>query len=150
MFISDVNLLLYAFDPSSPFYSRARSWLGAMLDGRDAFGLPEIVLASVVRLLTNPRVFRTPAPIGIAMDYVEVLRRAPSVIVLNPGPSHFGIFSELCRAANAVGDLVPDAYLAAMALEHDATLCTNDRGFRRFAGLKLAFPLLDPAAASRP
>ena len=99
-----------------------------------------MVLSSVVRLITNHRVFRQPSTTQQALDACRALRSAPAAIPLRPGPRHWEIFEALCEGLGAKGNTVPDAYHAALAIENGATWITTDRGFARFPGLRWRAP----------
>jgi uncharacterized protein len=91
--------------------------------------------------VTHPRVFATPTPIDAALAFVEALRAQPQCVLLGPGGRHWEIFSRLCHEGGARGNLVPDAYLAALVIETGSELITADRGFGRFPGLRWRHPL---------
>lgn len=105
------------------------------------FGLTAAVLVRFVRVVTHPRVFSPPTPLESALAFVEALRSEPNAVFLSPGARHWDIFTRICRAAGARGNLVPDAYLAALAIENGSELVTADRGFARFPGLSWRHPL---------
>lgn len=139
----DVNILVYAHRPEAPDHDRYRAWLDDARTAEEPLGLADLVLSGFLRIVTHPRIFRDPTPLGAALDFAEVVRAAPSCLTVTPGPRHWGIFSRLCRATDTRGNLVPDAYLAAVAMEHGATWYTADRGFSRFTGLRMRHPLDD-------
>jgi toxin-antitoxin system PIN domain toxin len=99
------------------------------------------VLSRFLRIVTHPRGMTTPAPIESALAFAESLRSQPNALPVVPGPRHWSIFERLCREAGATGNRVPDAYLAALAIEHGAELVTADRGFARYPGLTWRHPL---------
>lgn len=90
----------------------------------------------MIRVVTHPRVFRQPSTLDEAVAFAETLVSAPNAVVVQPGESHWGIFTGLCRASDARGNLVPDAWLAALAIEAGCEWITLDRDFARFSGLK--------------
>jgi toxin-antitoxin system PIN domain toxin len=135
MLAPDVNVLVDAFREDSPHHERIAPWWRAVVADERPFALFEPVLAGFARVVTHPRVFDPPAPLARAFDFVAALRGQPNALVLRPGPRHFGIFESLCRAADARGNLVADAYLAALAVEHGCTWVTSDRDYARFPGL---------------
>ena len=141
MIVPDVNVLVYAFRPDAPDHSRWRGWLTDRLGDAEPLGLADHVLAGTVRVLTHPRVFDPPDPIADALVYVETLRAHPACVRLEPGERQWSVFTQLCRDADARGNLVPDAYLAAMVIESGAELATSDRDFARFRGLRWRHPL---------
>jgi toxin-antitoxin system PIN domain toxin len=138
---ADVNVFVYAFRVDSPRHGDYREWLAARIGGYESFGLSELVLSGVQRILTHPKIFSPPTPPEKALAFIEALRGAPNGVLLAPGPRHWGIFTHLCRTANAKGNLVADAYLAALAIEHGCEWVTTDRDFARFPGLRYRHPL---------
>ena len=97
-----------------------------------------------LRVVTHPKVFDPPTPLEPALEYAEAMRSQPNCVVLAPGSRHWGIFVGLCRRANARGNLVPDAYLAALAIESGSQFITSDRDFSRFDGLEWRPPAARP------
>lgn len=141
MILIDVNVLLYAHREEFPDHRAYRDWLTAAVNGEAAYGMSDLVLSSFIRIITNPRVFRPPSPLGQAIDAANVLRGHPSCVPVSPGPMHWEIFVRLCRETGAKGNLITDAYLAALAIESGAEWITTDRDFSRFAGLRWRHPL---------
>ena len=141
MILPDVNVLVYAFREDTSEHRQYRKWLLDRIESSEAFGVSELVLSGVVRVLTHPRVFDPPTPIAAAMEYCDALRGQPNAVVLTPGERHWEIFAALCARVSAKGNVVPDAYLAALAIEHGCELVTADRGFARFPGLRWRHPL---------
>ena len=94
-----------------------------------------------MRVVTHPRLFREPSPLAVALDFADALRGSPATQRLSPGERHWPIFVDLCRRVGATGNVVPDAFLAALAIEHGATWVTADRTFGRFPGLRWEHPL---------
>lgn len=137
----DVNVLVYAQREDAPNHRAYREWLELVLSGEDAFALSELVLSGVVRVLTHPRVFDPPTPLERALLFVDTLRQCEQCVPVAPGARHWEIFRRLCRAAGAKGNLVPDAYLAALAIESGSEWITTDRDFSRFPGLRWRHPL---------
>jgi len=109
----------------------------------EPFGLADLVLGGFVRVATHPRVFDPPAPTERALAFADALRSQPNVVAVTPGPRHWEIFERLCLAAGAKGNLVPDAYLAALAIESGSEWITTDRDFSRFPGLRWRHPLVE-------
>lgn len=141
MIVTDVNLLLYAYDTTSPNHERARAWLEACLSGVEAFGLTWPVLVAFVRLVTSRRVFASPLDVADALDIVDALLAATPATVIHPGPRHAVLLRQLLEPVGGAGNLTSDAHLAALALEHDAELCSADADFSRFAGLRWSNPI---------
>ena len=141
MKLSDVNLLLYAYDTSSAPHERAKAWLEERLSTVEAFGFAWATMLAFVRLVTNPRVFESPLRVEEALEIVEAWLAAPCATVLHPGPRHAVLLRQLLGPLGTAGNLTTDAHLAALALEHDAELCSADADFSRFPGLRWSNPL---------
>lgn len=141
MLLTDVNVLVYAFREDAPGHRAYREWLDRTARSEEAIGVSDIVLSGFVRVVTHPRVFVPPTPMGAALDFVEAWRGQPSAVPIEPGERHWSIFLRLCRTAGVKGNLVPDAYLAALAIESGCEWITTDRGFGRFPGLRWRHPL---------
>ena len=105
-----------------------------------AYGISDLVLAGFLRVVTHPRVFKTPTPLNQALTFARQLRDRPNCVVVEPGPRHWDIFTRLCQAAGARGNLVPDAWLAALAIESGCEWMTTDRDYARFQGLRWRTP----------
>ena len=121
-------------------HARCRDWLLAAYAGEEAFGICPPVLIGLVRILTHPRVFRPADSHDQAFAFVRSLVGHPNALLLNPGRDHLSLFEGLCRPADAQGDRVTDAYLAALAIETGAVLVSADRDFARFPGLRWRQP----------
>lgn len=141
MLLIDVNVLLYARRRDSDRHPAYRGWLEERLIGPEPLGVSELVLSAFLRIVTNHRVYREPTPLEAALEFCEVILGAPATLAVRPGVRHWSLFTALCRATKARGNAVPDAYLAALALENGATWITVDRGFARFPSLRWAHPL---------
>ena len=141
MQLLDVNVLIYAFREESPDHERYRDWLDQLTASGDSFAISDTVLSSFLRIVTNDRIFRPGAPWRIASAFTEAIRRRPGYVRLAPGSRHWEIFMRVCESAGATGDLVPDAYLAALAIEHGCEWITTDQHFARFPGLRWRHPL---------
>ena len=140
MILPDVNVLLYAFRKDSGDHVRYREWLDGVVNGNEAYGMSPQVLCSVARIATHPRVYVSPSRLGDAMAFARVLLEQPHCTVVQPGVRHFTIFEELCRKASANGNLVQDAWLAALAVESGCEWVTTDGDFARFPGLRWRRP----------
>lgn len=134
-------MLLYAFTQSAEDHARYRGWLEKLLAGPATFGIAELTLSAFVRIATHPRIYDPPATLDEALAFADALRGADNVVMVQPGNRHWEIFSALCRAVRARGNLVPDAYFAALAIETGGEWVTTDRDFARFPGLKWRHPL---------
>lgn len=132
---------MYAHRPDVVEHPPYRAWLDGVVNSDAAFGMADIVLSGFLRIVTNPRIFAAPTPIEVAIGFAEGLRARPNCIRVAPGPRHWSIFCRLCREAGARGNLVADAFLAALAIESGSEWITADRGFSRFVGLRWRHPL---------
>lgn len=141
MQLADVNVLVYAFRADAPRHAEHRQWFDGVVASREPFAVSESVLASVLRLVTNPRVFKVATPLDEALAYVDAVLAQPRAVILRPGADHWTIFTALCRSSDARGNLVTDAWLAALAIEHGCELMTADRDFARFEGLRWRHPI---------
>ena len=141
MILVDANLLIYAHITSSDHHSEARAWLSTQLDAGSRVGIPWASMLAYLRITTNPRVYARPLTIHAASEDVASWLALPGVWIPEPTDQHASVLLRLLRAGSAHGNLVPDAHLAALALEHGLTLMTADRGFGRFAGLRFENPL---------
>ena len=140
MIIPDVNMWIPALRADSPHHDRHRAWLLEALEDPEPVGISELIFSSVVRILTNPRIFRQPSSTGTVLSALESLRAAPGTTIVTPGGRHWSIFVDICGSTNAAGNLVADAYHAALAIESDATFVTLDSDFAAFPGLDLSYP----------
>jgi toxin-antitoxin system PIN domain toxin len=140
MILPDVNVLLSAYNADSPDFSKCRAWLDAIVTGPAAYGMSPQVLSSVVRIATNRRVFPMGHPTEKVLEFCNGLLSAPNCHVILPGPRHWQIFCALCVQADAKGDLVSDAWFAALAIEHGCEWVTLDRDFARFPKLRWRTP----------
>ena len=140
MVLCDVNVLVYAHREDAPDHAAYRAWLEALINAPAAYAVAELVLSGFLRVVTHPRVFQRPTPLMRALAFVEQVRAQPNAVVVGPGPRHWEIFTRLCVEGGAKGNLVPDAYLAALALESGSEWITTDRGFARFPQLRWRHP----------
>ena len=140
MILPDVNVLLYAFREDAVDHARFRQWLDGVVNGDEAYGMSPQVLCSLARIATHPRVYASPSRIENALAFARVLLEQPHCTVVRPGERHFSIFEDLCRKAQANGNLVQDAWFAALALESGCEWVTTDGDFARFPGLRWRRP----------
>jgi uncharacterized protein len=136
MILIDANLLLYAYHPRAEQHAASKAWLEAVLIGSGLVRFAWVTLWAFLRISTNPRVFDRPLSVAEAQAAVSSWLNQPSAGILDPGERHWDILCRLMQEGQATGPLVMDAVLAALALEHGATLNTTDRDFTRFPGLK--------------
>jgi toxin-antitoxin system PIN domain toxin len=144
----DVNVLLYAHREESHRHAQFRRWLEEALQGPEPFAVSELVLSGCLRVLTHTRVFDPPTPLTRAVEYVAWIRQHPRTTILAPGNRHWETFLDLCRRADARGNLVSDAYHAALAIEMGATWITTDRDYARFPSLRFRHPLDDDGGSA--
>lgn len=142
MILCDVNVLVYAHRKDAPEHGRYRTWLEGVMNGDEAYAVSELVLSGFLRVVTHPKVFAVPSPLDTAVEFAEQVRSHPHCVVVTPGPRQWEIFSRLCRETSATGNLVPDAYLAALAIESGCEWVTNDGGFARYGGLRWRRPFV--------
>lgn len=136
-----MNVLVFAFREDTPDHARFRDWLNDVIQRDEPFAVSDHVLSRFLRVVTLRRVFPIPTPLERALDFVSALREQPTCVQISPGPRHWDLFIRLCRAADVTGNLVPDAYLAALAIESGSELVTTDRDFSRFPDLRWRHPL---------
>lgn len=141
MIVIDANLLLYAYDDSSPNHAAASAWLEGVLAGDEAIRIPLISALAFVRIGTNPSVFHQPMTPADAIGIVEEWLGQPGVELASPTARHWTTLIDLARGGQARGPLVMDAHVAALTIEHGGVLFTTDRDFARFEGLKFRNPM---------
>ena len=141
MILIDANVLLYAYNNGAPQHDRCRGWLETALAGPGPLAYSWLTIFAFLRLSTQVRVFHEPLPMSDALNAVSEWLAMPNAIILDPGERYWVLFERLIHAGQVRGSLVSDAALAALALEHGATICTTDRDFKRFDGLRLIDPL---------
>jgi toxin-antitoxin system PIN domain toxin len=144
MILADVNVLVYAHRAGVPGFAEYRRWLEGLLNNEQAYGYSELVLSGFIRIVTHPRIFSPPTDHATAFAFAQTIRAQPNAVPLTPGLGHWAIFQNLCQATGARGNLVADAYLAALAIESGSDWITTDRDYSRFPGLKWRHPLEEP------
>ena len=142
MILIDANLLLYAYNPRAEQHEKSKLWLEAALSGPELVRFAWATLWAFLRIATNSRVFERPLSHSEAAAAISAWLDQPAAGILEPGERHWEHLRRLVREGQATGPLVMDAVLAAIALEHGATLCTADRDFSRFPNLKWTNPIL--------
>jgi toxin-antitoxin system PIN domain toxin len=140
--ILDANILIYAYNADAPQHAQCRRWLEELFAGPEWIGLPWLTLWAFVRIATNPRLSPTPLPVSDAFQIIRTLLAQPRARLVEPGGRHAQILEKLAVDNQAAGALLTDAELAALAVEHGATLASTDRGFARFAELGWVNPLV--------
>lgn len=141
MILCDVNVLVCAHKQGVPRHQEYRRWLRDQLSSDEAFGVSDLVLSGFLRVVTHPRVFDPPSGWAQARDFAAAVRSADNAVPVIPGHRHWRIFERLVESSNARGNAIPDAYLAALAIESGAEWITVDRGFHRFPNLRWRHPL---------
>jgi hypothetical protein len=140
MLLFDVNVLLYAHREETERHTVCLRELEIAVNGPQAFGFSDLIASSFLRVVTHPRIFNPPSPFPAAWEFLEGLRSSPRCLLLEPGSRHWELFRGLCESAGAKGNLIPDAYLAALALESGSTWVSTDRDYGRFPGLDWRMP----------
>ena len=141
MILLDVNILVSAHREDAEQHREIKSWLETGLRGPAGVAVSELVLSGCLRVITHPKIFKKPTPLPQALDFLQDFRSREEVHLLAPGAGHWKIFVDLCQRSDARGNLVPDAFHAALAIELGCEWLTLDRGFARFPGLKWRHPL---------
>ena len=141
MVLADVNVLVYAHREDAADHAAYREWLERVVNGEEAYAVSELVLSGFVRVVTHPKVFKHPSRVADALTFAEQVRGQENSVHVRPGTRHWQIFDRLCRECDARGNLVPDAYLAALAIESGCEWITTDRDYSRFNGLRWRHPL---------
>jgi toxin-antitoxin system PIN domain toxin len=139
--VPDLNLLLYAHNDGALRHDSARRWWEDLVNGSVIVGLPWVVSTGFIRLLTHPKVLSHPATPSEAVDFVREWFNFPHIMPINPGADHLTILRRNLVAAGVGGNLTTDSHIAALALEYQAEVHTNDNDFRRFPGLRWRNPL---------
>ena len=142
MILIDVNVLVYAYRADAPGHAALRDWLEGLINSDQAYGFSDLVLSGFLRIVTHPRVFNPPSDLNSALAFTQTIRNQPNAVRVAPGQRHWDIFKGLCETAGVKGNLVPDAYLAAMAIESGSEWISTDRDYSRFPGLKWHHPLM--------
>lgn len=141
MIIPDINLLVYAYNQRAIRHEPAKVWWEASLNGNTPVGLPWVSSAGFIRIMTHPRITAKPLSAHDAVDLVQSWLDQPAVIILQPGPKFAGLFLGYLEKLGTAGNLTTDAQLAALAVENQAELHSNDTDFSRFDGLRWRNPI---------
>jgi uncharacterized protein len=134
--MSPTYVLIYAHREDVADHSRFRGWIEGIIAGREAYGVSDLVLSGFLRVVTHPRIFHPPTPLARAIEFCDFLREQPNAVHVRPGERHWEIFTSLCSQTRAGGNLIADAYLAALAIESGCEWITTDRDYSRFPGLR--------------
>lgn len=141
MLIPDVNLLVYAYNTDAPFHEKAKEWWEQCMNGRERIGIPWIVLLGFLRLTTSRAILLRPFAPSDSIAIIRAWLQCPPAQLIAPGPRHLAILEELATAIGTAGRMTTDLHLAALAIELNATLCSNDTDFTRLSGLRLRNPI---------
>jgi toxin-antitoxin system PIN domain toxin len=139
--LPDVNVLVYAHREDAATHKGYRDWLERLVNGDAAYGMSDLVLSGFIRVVTHPKVFKHPSKVSDALAFAGQLRDQSNCVRVEPGPRHWEVFRRLCLESGVKGNLVPDAYLAAVAIECGCEWVSTDRDFARFKGLRWRHPL---------
>jgi toxin-antitoxin system PIN domain toxin len=133
--LTDVNVLVHAHRKDAPQHALCRHWVEAMLASDQAYGVSELVLSAFVRIVTHPSIFIPPSTLEQALAFASDILTPEHAVPIVPGPRHWEIFETACRESKAKGNLIPDAYFAAMAIESGCEWISTDSDYARFPGL---------------
>jgi toxin-antitoxin system PIN domain toxin len=140
MILPDVNILVQAFRSDAPDHIVCRAWLNDIVNGNARYGMAPQVLSGMIRVVTHPKVFPVPSRLDEVFQFCDTLLAQPHCIIIQPGERHWEIFIRLYIEANARGNLVPDAWFAALAIESGCEWITLDHDYARFSGLRWCVP----------
>lgn len=141
MILPDANLILYAFIKDFPQHSKSKAWLEKTINSEEKIGLSWQVITAFIRIGTNPKIFKTPMTIKQVENKIGLLQSHSNVSIIAPTEKHWQIFLKLLKDTKAAGDLVMDAHLAALAIEHNARIASTDDDFKNFPNLEFFNPL---------
>ena len=141
MILVDANILIYSANHASDMHAPAREWLDEMLNSGIRVGLPWVSLIAFLRITTNPRVFERPLTLSQSTRVLQAWLSVPSVTTPGPTERHSDVLMRLLEGGRATANLVTDAHLAALSLEHGLTLCSTDKDFARFPEIQWENPL---------
>jgi len=140
MLLLDVNILVYAHRRDTKDHARYKKWLETVINGSKLFGYSELVLSGFLRIVTHPKIFEEPSVLHKAVEFANQICDSDVSVSLQPGKHHWPIFLSCLKDLDALGNDIPDAYHAALALEWDCVWVTTDKGFKRFKDLKSRHP----------
>lgn len=141
MKLLDVNILVQAHREDADRHAEVKSWLESAMAEPAGVAVSELVMSGFLRIVTHPKIFTQPTPLDLALEFLEDFRDRDEVHLLSPEGRHWRLFVGLCKTADARGNLVPDAYHAALAIETGCEWITMDRGFSRYPDLRWRHPL---------
>ena len=138
--LPDTNVLIYAHRRDADRHEEYRDWLESLIDGPEPYAVSDHAVMRAIRTVMSPRVFSHPAMLDDALAFADQFRNQPHAHVVSPGPSFWGIFTDMCGQVSARGNVITDAYLAALAIEHGCEVVTADSDFKRFPGVRVRAP----------
>jgi toxin-antitoxin system PIN domain toxin len=136
LILADVNILVYAFRSDSRDHEFYRDWLESIVNGPEAYAVSPQTLCSFVQITTHPGIYANPSRVEDSLAFARVLMDQPQAMMVTPGQNHWSIFEDLCRQSAASGNLIQDAWFAALAVESGCEWITVDRDYARFKGLR--------------
>ncbi len=137
----DTNVMIYAHRLEADRHPEYRAWMDALIAGPEPYAVSDFAVNGMIRIVTDRRIYENATPTLVALNYAEAIRDQPHAHIVSPGVRFWPIFRQLCQKAGASGKLVPDAYLAALAIEHGCEFITTENDFGRFPGLRCRHPL---------
>jgi hypothetical protein len=140
MILPDVNVLVHAFRVDASDHVPCINWLYETVNGDSRYGISPQVLSGVMRVVTHPGIYARPSTLAETLRFCDFVMNQPHCVLIHPGPKHWEIFSRICTETDARGNLVPDAWYAALAIEAGCEWITLDRDFARFNGLRWSLP----------
>lgn len=141
MILPDINILVHAFRSDASHHAICRRWLDNVVNGDTRYGMAPQILSGLIRITTHPRVFAVPSSLDEALRFSDILLSPSHCVLIQPGDRHWDIFKRICTEADARGNLVPDAWFAALAIESGCEWITLDRDYARFPGLRWRVPV---------
>ena len=141
--LCDVNVFVNAHRRENQGHEFFNNWLMNLLEGSETYYYCEWILSAFVRIVTHPRIYKTPTPLDIALEFSDTVRSQPQAVGIMPGAKHWNIFRELCTETEATGNQIPDVYLAALSIEAGAVWVSSDADFKRYEP-RLTWQLLLP------
>lgn len=141
MILCDVNIFVYAFREELPNHKIIKQWLEQKLLKETQFAYSDFIFSSFLRIVTHHKIFKTVVTLEKSLEFIAQIKKQTNSVKIEAGEQHWNIFLELCRETNAQGNLIPDAYIAALALEYNCDFFSTDNGFMKFKKLNWKNPL---------
>jgi len=140
MFLFDINIYIYAHREDIPEHNKYKEYLENILSSNETSGYSTLALSGFLRIVTHPKIFSLPTDLKTAINFTKCITERQNSIPINPGPKHWKIFLELCEKSSAKGNLIPDAFFAALSIESGCVWLTTDRDYSRFDNLNCIHP----------